>query len=58
MKMKQNNQITLSDLRTAAYLVWGTRLAEKMVRLATHSGLVVLRRLPHELNPSTKESCV
>jgi hypothetical protein len=54
MKMKQDNKFTLSDLRTAAYIVWGARLAEKMVRLAINSGLVVLPGLPHILNPSAK----
>jgi hypothetical protein len=54
MKMKQKNKFTLGDLRTAAYQVWGAGLAEKMVRLAIHSGLVVLPGLPHVLNSSAK----
>jgi hypothetical protein len=54
MKMKQRNKFTLSDLRTAAYQVWGAGLAEKMVRLAINSGLVVLPGLPRVLNTSAK----
>jgi hypothetical protein len=52
--MKQKNKFTLGDLRTAAYQVWGAGLAEKMVRLAINSGLVVLPGLPHVLNSSAK----
>jgi hypothetical protein len=52
--MKQNNKFTLSDLKTAAYMVWCARVADKMVRLATNSGLVVLPGLPHIINPSAK----
>jgi len=54
MKIKQNNKLSLNDLRTAAGMVWGARLAEKMVRLAINSGLVVLPGLPHILSPSAK----
>jgi hypothetical protein len=54
MKMKQKNTFTFSDLRKAAYQVWGAGLADKMVRLALNSGLVVLPGLPHPLNSSAK----
>jgi hypothetical protein len=52
--MKQKIRFTLSDLRIAAYQVWGAGVAEKMVRLAINSGQVVLAGLPHPMNSTTK----
>jgi hypothetical protein len=54
MKNKYKIDLTLGDLIAATYQVWGAGLAEKMVRFAITSRLVVLREQPHALLPSTK----
>ena len=57
MKMKQK-ELTLRDLRMAAYQVWGERLAGKMVQLAISSGLVELSVLPRILGTSIRRRLV
>jgi len=47
MKFKQKNEMTFGDLVAAAYQVWGTGHAEKMVRLAINTRRVVFREPPH-----------
>jgi hypothetical protein len=54
MKFKQKNEMTFGDLIAAAYQVWGCGQAEKMVRLAIHTRLVVFRQPPHFLISSAK----
>jgi hypothetical protein len=54
MKNKLKNELTLAELITATYQVWGAGLAEKMVRFAITSHLVVVRELPHLLISSAK----
>jgi hypothetical protein len=46
MKNKQKRELTLGDLITATYQVWGASLAEQMVRFAITSRLVVVRAKP------------
>ncbi|HEV7923862.1 MAG TPA: hypothetical protein VGR14_00795 [Verrucomicrobiae bacterium] len=49
MKNKNKNELTLGDLITATYQVWGASLAEKMVRFALTSRLVLVREKPQLL---------
>jgi|GEM_PF-2236042 hypothetical protein len=49
MKNKNKNELTLGDLITATYQVWGANLAEKMVRFALISRLVVVREKPQSM---------
>jgi hypothetical protein len=46
MKHKQKNELTLGDLITATYQVWGADQAAKMLRFAISSRLAVLREQP------------
>jgi hypothetical protein len=54
METKHKKGLTLGDLITAAYQVWGAAQAEKMVQWAIHSRLVVLQKHPHLLISSAK----
>jgi hypothetical protein len=54
MKIKQKMNLTLGELITAAYQVWGAGQAEKMVRLAINARLVVFRDHPHLLISTAK----
>ncbi len=54
MRNKQKNELTLGDLITATYQVWGANLAEKMVRFALTSRLVVVRQKPQLTIPFAK----
>jgi hypothetical protein len=54
MKNKHKNELTLGDLITATYQVWGAGQAEKMVRFAIASRLVVLREQPPLMISSAK----
>jgi hypothetical protein len=58
MKIKQQMELTFGDLIAAAYPVWGATHAEKMVRLAINTRLVVFREQPHSLISSGKGGCL
>jgi hypothetical protein len=47
METKHKKGLTLGDLITAAYQVWGAAQAEKMIQWAINTRLVVLRKHPH-----------
>jgi hypothetical protein len=47
MKNKQKKDLTFGDFIVAAYQVWGADQAERMVRSAINSRLVVFRDQPH-----------
>jgi len=51
MKNKRKPGLTFGDFITAAYQVCGTHQAAKMVCLAIHTRLVVLRVHPRSLIP-------
>jgi len=54
MKIKQKMDLTFGDLIKAAYQVWGSGRAEKMLRLAINTRLVIFREDPHFLMSSAK----
>ena len=54
METKHKKGLTLGDLITAAYQVWGAGQAEKMVRWALETRLVVRRKHPHWLASSAR----
>jgi hypothetical protein len=54
MKIEWKKELTLGDLIAAAFQIWGAGQAEKMVRLAIKTRLVVLRAQPHLLISSAK----
>jgi len=54
MKSKLKNGMTFGDLITAAYQVWGAGQAEKMVRFAVRTRLVVFCDPPRFLFASEK----
>ena len=54
MKTKQKNEMTLDDLITTAYQIWGSDRAEKMVRMAINTRLVTFRQTPHFLHSNSK----
>jgi hypothetical protein len=49
MKIKQKMELSFGDLIKAAYQVWGTDRAEKMLRLEINTRLVIFREDPHFL---------
>jgi hypothetical protein len=54
METKHKKGLTLGDLITAAYQVWGATQAGKMVQWALNTRLVVLQKHPHLLLSSAK----
>ena len=56
MKIKQKMELSFGELIKAAYQVWGSGRAEKMLRLAINRRLVIFREQPHFLISSGKES--
>ena len=54
MEIKYKKGLTLGDLITAAYQVWGAVQAEKMVRWAINTRLIVLRDQPRLAISSAK----
>jgi hypothetical protein len=54
MKIKQKMELPFGDLITAAYRVWGSEQAAKMVRLAINARQVVFRDHPHLLISTAK----
>jgi hypothetical protein len=54
MKTKQKLQLPFGDLVMAAYQVWGSVLAAKMLRLAIKEKLVVFNGHPHGAGSSMK----
>ena len=54
MEIKHKKGLTLGDLITAAYQVWGAVQAEKMVQWAINTRLVVLQAHPLLLVPRAK----
>jgi len=57
MKNRQQVELTFGGLIAAAYQVWGAAYAEKMVRLAINTRLVVFREQPHSVISSGKGRC-
>jgi hypothetical protein len=55
MKMKHKNELTFGNLIKASYQVWGPKQAEKMVRWAINSRLMIFRDHPYLLISSAKE---
>jgi len=47
MKIKEKMELSFGDLIKAAYQVWGSGRAEKMLRLAISTRLVIFREQPH-----------
>jgi hypothetical protein len=47
MKTKRKQQLPFGDLVMAAYQVWGSGVAAKMLRLAIKERLVVFNGHPH-----------
>jgi hypothetical protein len=58
MKIKQKMELSFGDLIKAAYQVWGSGRAEKMLRLAINTRLVIFREDPHFLISSANEKSV
>ena len=57
MKLEQKKGLTLGDFIGAAYEVWGARQAEKMVRMAANSRMVVFRERPDSIHTCAKARC-
>ena len=55
MTIKQKMELSFGDLIKAAYQVWGTDRAEKMLRLEINTRLVIFREDPHFLISTAKE---
>jgi hypothetical protein len=51
---KQNPQLPFGDVVLAAYQIWGSGLAAKMLRLAMKERLVVFNGHPHGFASSLK----
>jgi len=49
MKIKQKMELSFGELIKAAYQVWGSGQAEKMLRLAINTRWVIFREDPHFL---------
>jgi hypothetical protein len=54
MKIKRKKELTLGDLIAAAFQIWGADQAEKMVRFACKTRLVVFREHAHLFISSAK----
>jgi hypothetical protein len=54
MKVKQKRQLPFGAVVTAAYQVWGSRLAAKMLKLAIKEKFVVFNGHPYSLGSSMK----